>query len=306
MKKIFTAILCMALIILPLSGCGIASRVLSALRNARGTPRPSPTIEQLTKPPAEPTKALMTPMPSEPAPQTAEPTNAAETPRPLKTVKPTGTPGPVATPTALSGNRNDISWDEAMEYFRQVVFGTEEDRLALKWSIPLVVSVSGDYNQDDMNLITKTYGSLNKYEGFPGAATDVDSDAKVNMQIKFVTAEKLASDEPNWSGKSPCYAAYWYDSCKIYQAVVYIVPDMENSRADEDCDLTWGVFYTLGMVNNSDMYCDSLFNPDYYGASLGDSYLGPCTADWSLVSMLYDKAIKPGMTFDQAKGALSE
>lgn len=304
MKRISTAMLCVALCILLLSGCGIVSRALSAFRHAlRGTPEPAQQFDQHTSAPDVSADFFQTTAPEE----TAAPEATDEVP---KTPKPsrTAVPEPSATAPKLSGNRSDIPSDELMEHFRQVVFGSAGDQIAMKWADPIVVSVTGNYDEHDSELLTDIFDTFNDYDGFPSIvyAEAAGKDAEVSMQVKFVTADALASAEPKWSGKSPCYAHYWYDdNNEIYKSAIYIVPEMEDNRTNQDCDIAWGVFYTMGFFNNSDLYYDSLFNPDYYDEALGSSYKGPCAADWYIVSMLYSKAVKPGMTFQQAEAVLS-
>lgn len=295
MNRSLRAILCVTLGILLLPGCGLVSRAVSAVNNAlRTAPAPSLTVYQSTETPQETLEAIktQTPLPaSTAAPETASPP----------------APSPSAAPTALSGNRSGITMGELMEYFNEVVFGGDAGHALLKWADPIVVSLSGKFDQQDSDTLTTLLDTLNEYDGFPGAtfASASAKSAKPTLEIKLVSADTLAKDEPNWSGKSPCYAAYWYHGYEIYKGLVYIVPDMETTRADRNCDLAWGLFYTLGFVNNSKQYVDGLFNPDYYGDALGSSFQGPCAADWFLVSMLYGKAVKPGMTFEEAKAALS-
>jgi hypothetical protein len=287
MKKNVTAILCISLCILFLSGCGIISRSISALRRAaRDTPMPVETYDWYSSSPAETVENIETAQPPE-----------------------TAAPEPSETAPLLSGNRSDIPSEELLQHFREAVFGGG-GKVALKWADPIVISMSGSYDQQDESQATDIYDMLNEYQdnGFPGAifAQAAGADAEVNVEIRFVTADTLASAEPNWSGKSPCYAHYWYDdNDEIYKGVIYIVPDMETSRANRNCDLTWGIFYTLGFIYDSSMYYDSLFYPDYYGDALGSSFKVPAWADWYLVSMLYSKAVKPGMTYEQAAAALT-
>lgn len=333
MKKAAPAVLCVALCLLLVSGCGIVSRVISAARGAlhhsaepsytssapetmeaSGTPRLLPTVAAETPQPTKSAAVSKTLKPTQTLKATATPKPAQsakpiKTTQPVKTVKPTKTPKPSATAAPLSGNHNNITQKELLEFFRQVVFGSDENAIAVKWADQVVVSVSGSHNQQTGDYLTGLLDQVNEYEGFPGFvyAEAAGAGAKANLQVKFVTAKQLAAAVPGWSGKTPCYAEYWYnDNYEVYKGDIYIVSAMETKQEYFYYDLSWGVFYTMGLLCDSPMYYDSVFNTDYYNEAYHNQFKYPTVADWYLVSMLYSKPVKPGMTYQQAAAALSD
>lgn len=306
MKKAATTFTCIVLCCVVLSGCGLLSKTVSVLRDSIRGKTAEPMDTALFVETATPDDLETEAPPEETAagPETAAP---EETTAPEETLAETDTPQPQST--ALSGDRESISKDEIMAFFQQVVFGANpESARVQKWKDKIVVAVTGSHNKQDDEQLTNIFDTLNDYEGFPGIVyqSAAGKSAKANFKIKFVSETTLKAEEPDWSGDNSCYATYKYnDQDEIDNVVIYLVSDWEKEQAARNYLLTWAVFYSIGLVNDSTMYYDSVFNANYYDEQLGSTFGNPVAADWYLVSMLYSKTIKPGMTMEQAVDALT-
>lgn len=302
MKRALLLVLCIVLSVSAFSGCTLLSKAKSVVRNVIGQHTSAPTATVSTE---ETMEAVKTDEPAETdkPERTSQP---ASTARPEMTA--TDAPAPTAAISAKSGNREDIPAGELMDFFKQAVFGSNPaGQVAYKWMDPIVVKISGDYNQQDADRLTNTFDMLNEYDGFPGFTSleAAGADANVNMEVKFVTEADLKKEQPEWSGDNSCYVEYKYDdNYEIYHTTIYLVSSWVSDQVERDYLLTWGVFFSMGFFNDSGMYYDSIYNPDYIDEQLGSSFKGPVAADWYLVSMLYNKGVKPGMSMQQAVSVL--
>lgn len=235
------------------------------------------------------------------------------TPRPKRTRSADTTAAPAETepaataaPGSASGDREDLSDDELIEFFRQVVFGGKSSEVAYKRMDPIVVLLTGSYSQQDEEFLTGLFDTFNQYDDFPEIIFQqaAGADANVNMQVRFVTESELKTELPEWNGEQPLYATFDDDDYEIYNGTVYLVSDWVESQQERNYLLSWGVFYSFGFTFDSGMFTDSLFHPDYFDYQSSSSFTRPVAADWYLVSMLYSPAVKPGMTMEEAVAAL--
>lgn len=207
-----------------------------------------------------------------------------------------------------SGGRADASDEDILAFFRLVVFSAyPEGEPVYKWMKPIVASPAGDCDEDDLRQLAGLFEGLNGCEGFPGISF-AEGGEEPGLEIRFVDSHTLRDAMPNWNGSQPVYAAFAESGCAITRAVIYVVPELVDDRAERNYLLTWGVFYTIGFTFDNDMFPESIFNPNYIGEQLGTGvpFSSPAPVDWRLVPMLYDEAVLPGMLVEEAVGALGE
>jgi hypothetical protein len=301
MKRIFTACLCIAFCAtagcVSLPGAGVsATKATGASATIRDTAKAGVSASPADSNGDGGDFSLFTAEPTQEAPTQA--VEASATAQASTTA---------ATASSASGNREDISRAEMLAFFKEVVFGAAPGSVARKWVAPIIVTMTGDYNANDGEQLTNIFDMLNEYDGFPGVhyLSAEAAGAVANMTVKFVTEDVLRSEEPDWDGESPLWAAYKYNGeGNLYKSTIYLVSGNVSNQAKRNYLLTWGVFYTLGFFNDSGIYYDSMFSPDFEYGQLSNDYYYPVKADWYLVSMLYAPAVKAGMTFRQAAAAL--
>ncbi|MCD5325510.1 MULTISPECIES: DUF2927 domain-containing protein [Pontibacillus] len=184
--------------------------------------------------------------------------------------------------------------DQSIEYFQEIAFGAEFNSDALpirKWEINPRIQVHGSPTDEDMNAVKSTIEDVNTLQ----SAIDVklvDKDANIN--IYYVPIEEFGNyvDNPR-EGNWGLFYYSWEAGYKITNATILISTDKPSQEGKSHL-VREEITQSLGLPRDSYSYPDSIFFQDYTTTQ------GFTDLDATLIQMLYEDEVEPGMAPDEA------
>lgn len=203
-----------------------------------------------------------------------------------------------ATPSTLTR-------EQIMEYFRAVAlhveyneFGEHAQVPLCRWNSPIYYSVSGNYTDEDLRLISLLTDRMNSVEGFPGIYPAAEGEY-APLTLSFLSREELDDRTAQLNETVDGYATYeWYNAnCEIFHGdILYWDGLDEVHRPGVICE---ELVQLMGLCSDSELYEDSLFY-QYYSCARWPSEL-----DWTLFELLYSPALSSGMSADEVMNTLA-
>ncbi len=185
------------------------------------------------------------------------------------------------------------------DYFVEIAFGGEyegDSTRLCKWASPIYASVYGSVTDDDWSKMNELFAKLNSIKGFPGIYYADDYGASANLNIYYVPPKEfdqyiVMPDTHLWG-----YAQYHYFTpyCNIYRGTV-LLPSEEANQWYRNSIICEEIVQVLGMTQDSWLYPDSIF----YQNSNDTQW--PTELDWTVVRLLYNPSMEPGMSQEQAR-----
>lgn len=235
------------------------------------------------------------PVPSETQPETTEIPATQEITEPV-------TQPPETEPEHSLLYLPDVSVEEVIEYFREVVLSAEfvnggDPSKVQKWDIEILYMIHGEMTTKDREVLDSFTRWLNEIEGFPGIR-ETTVDAEANLHIHFCPADHFATilgeDYRGLDGG----VTFWYDYDRIYQGTICVRNDMEqelrNSVLQEE------IYNGLGPVQDTDLRTDSLI---FSGFSMPQSMT---EVDELIMKLLYHPQIQCGMDAQQCEAVIRQ
>ena len=232
---------------------------------------------------------------------------ATPTPEPTPTIEPTPTSEPTPTgsvtpavyvdPEAcVDAARFGITSQDVIDYYCEVGMTSEYNgprrALVRKWTEPIMVTLEGDIESADMDLMERLFDYLNSINGFPGISFTSD-DFESNFIIRILPEEQYQEyARPRVNGDATDgYSTIWYNEGIINKAEIGISADLE--RMNKNHVILEEIVQSLGLQNDSYSYPDSLFYQDY------NTPQWPSDLDCLLVEFLYHPLVTPGIGKDE-------
>lgn len=193
---------------------------------------------------------------------------------------------------ACSSSPESIKYtEEELSYFTEIAFGAEFGNavsVIKKWEEDLRIKISGVPTDEDIQTINDIVSDLN----YIIDAIDIKIvNNKENVTITFSPESEFSDIEPGYVPKN--YGFFWAlwhdDNYVIYNASILISTEGINQKERSHLlreELTQG----LGLMNDSDKYEDSIFYQDW------TSVTEYSKIDSSVIRLLYQESIRPGMT----------
>ncbi len=187
-----------------------------------------------------------------------------------------------------------------IQYFVDVAgsgeFDSDHDGVVKKRGGPVFVSVEGDYQDSDLQVLKRLIAQMNAIAGVPEITLQEKSDKETNLKIYYAPLREvhkiLDSDMLDQWG----IFFYWWTNDPQYEIIdakIGIATDF-NSPASRKHLLQEEFIQSFGLINDSYDYSDSIFQQDW----TTNPY--PNELDWLLLEMLYRPEITPGMDIDEA------
>ncbi|KGP72587.1 DUF2927 domain-containing protein [Pontibacillus yanchengensis] len=184
--------------------------------------------------------------------------------------------------------------DQALEYFQEIAFGSEwidGDYPIRKWKSDPKIKVSGSPTSEDAKALENTINDINQAQD---SITLTQQDENANIEIYFVPLEEFDQyvsnpKEGNWG----LFKYWWKEGYVINRAKILIATDVTSQKGRTHL-IREELTQSLGLVNDSYSYPDSMFFQKY-------TYIKAFTdLDETLIKMLYENKIQPGMGPDKA------
>ncbi len=187
-------------------------------------------------------------------------------------------------------NSSPYSNHQVLKYFKDIACRMEYDRTVdtcRKWVDPIVLYVTGEYNQDNLQTIQYLCSRLNQISGFPGIS-QTEHEETANIVLRFLGED----DMNNASGKST-FGYFNIDSSDSYGNITKTSICVRSSMPTEKVSsvLCEELLQSLGPMNDTKLTEDTLFYQYKWDHPL------PTELDWTLLAMLYHPMIRSDMDY---------
>ena len=194
---------------------------------------------------------------------------------------------------------NSLYSKEEMLYFQDIAFGSEHKLITAqvrKWTKNINIRVEGQPTEEDLLTLETTIGLLNSLQGQVELSIGYfDTSLVVNFAPKSAFHELHSQYKRSDPG---FFWVSWIDDV-IYRGTILI--DSTSEQSIRNSLLREELTQSLGLMNMSDSYADSIFN---------DSNIRPdqelSDMDRLMVTILYRDDILPGMTEYEAMALISQ
>lgn len=183
-----------------------------------------------------------------------------------------------------------ISAGKILDYFSEIAFGSEYGEshdILCKWKTPVYYSISGNYCDEDKQLILSLAESLNNIKGFPGIS-EASGSNKANFKIMFIPKTEIikefSSADENCVGMSEF--RWNAASGEIISAKCAVDPSLDAERAATVCE---EFLQSMGIAKDSYEYVNSVF---YQGVTYTTK---PADIDWIILKLLYHPSMECGI-----------
>lgn len=193
-----------------------------------------------------------------------------------------------------------VNVDKMAYYFNDVCFGGEYDALSkqiiVKWQDPIMLYIDGFANISDYDTLTGFLDFLNTIDGFPGIM-QIHDKTQANLVVHFYPLAEFKDAVPVQDAIG--YATYNFNTSTgvITDGDVYILTD--SSQADRNSVILEEVYQILGPTKDTLVRKDSIIYQHGNPSKLSDE-------DKSIISLLYNSRITPGMTPMQSEEIIRE
>ena len=202
--------------------------------------------------------------------------------------------------------QSTLASDVEIDYFLETALGMEYDSNSFpslhRWTKDIKISFEGEPTTGDITTLKQVTSEVNCLLNditLSMTLTD-DSDNTGNVQIYFVPENKFQEIEPNYIPLN--YGFFWllWDATgAIYNARILIASDQINQQ-ERNHLIREELTQILGLMNDSWWYPESIFYQDWTTTT---KY---APQDLSLISLLYDSQLYPGMNREQIKSILKQ
>ncbi|MDX2096633.1 MAG: DUF2927 domain-containing protein [Leptolyngbyaceae cyanobacterium bins.59] len=205
-------------------------------------------------------------------------------------ISPANNANPLATHIAALTQSNDTDLNYFMEIALGSEFATSSQRRIRKWAGPIRIKVTGTPTEQDRATLRAVIAELNRLIDKPSSNVSLElSETNPNMEIIFAPEPQFQSYEPSYRPVNMGFFWTQWNNHVITRARILIsttgVTQEERSHLIRE-ELT----QSLGLMQDSYADPESIF---YQGWTATTRYT---RQDEAIIRMLYNPAIKPGMT----------
>lgn len=216
---------------------------------------------------------------------------------------------PTTVPTTVVKNSLQLAFEaseqyftgarlsEALNYFNEIAANSEFKGVKpiTKWKKDIRIKLHGDYNDADLAVLNDLIDYCSAIEGMPGISL---VDAEANVDIYFVPSKSMKDYIRDYvDGNLGFFEVYWNGAYEIYSGTIAISTD-RTGPLDRQHLLWEELVQSLGLLNDSYTYQDSIFQQDYSVVQ------HPSALDFAILRMLYAPAVVAGDSGAHAVDAL--
>ena len=188
--------------------------------------------------------------------------------------------------------------EQEIEYFFETALGTEfgtSQPVIHKWTDNIRIKLNGTPTGTDLDCLNQVVTELNSLIG--SISLDIIT-RNSNLDIYFATVDQFASIEPGYvPGNMGFFWVWWDNDGAIYKGKVLIAID-EISQQERSHLIREELTQSTGIMNDSYRYKDSIFYQEWTDT------INYAPIDRTIISLLYDPRLKPGMAQDQVSSVL--
>lgn len=194
-----------------------------------------------------------------------------------------------------------VSVDKMAYYFNDVCFGGEytaglTKQNITKWQDPIMLYIDGVATMTDYEVLTDFLDFLNNIDGFPGIMQIFDK-SQANLIVNFCGQAQFVAETNLADADGFATFNYSNETFVITNGKVYIRTDI--NQPDRSSVLQEELYQILGPTKDTLVRKDSIIyqrsNPEKLSAE-----------DKSIISLLYNTRITPGMTATESEEIIRE
>lgn len=193
--------------------------------------------------------------------------------------------------TVSSGNPITRAWtDEEIDYFEEIAFGAEYGDSVpniVKWVNDVRIKVIGRPTDEDRATLNQVIKELN--ELVQGITITLNS-SNNNVEMYFVPESDFSRYESNYRPVNYGFFWYWWNRNYEIDRARVLISSTKLTQRQRSHIIREEVTQMLGMAQDSYRYPESIF---YQGWTETVNYT---ELDKAVIRMLYQPAIRPGMT----------
>ncbi|NEQ99820.1 MAG: DUF2927 domain-containing protein [Cyanothece sp. SIO2G6] len=217
-------------------------------------------------------------------------------------------PEPESAQAVLSSSPSNSYTAEEISYFTEIALGSEfgnASERVRKWDNDIRIRVHGNPTSADRQTLA---GIVNELDSLLNQDTSdginieiVESRAadRANVDIYFVPHGEFPRYEPNYQPGNLGFAYVNWNNNRIYRARILITTE-SITQTERSHLIREELTQSLGLLRDSYRYNDSIF---YQGWTRTNSF---SALDRSVIQMLYNQAVTPGMNSYQVRTALEQ
>lgn len=221
---------------------------------------------------------------------------------------PRNTVSPSHGPSTALPDEDKAFWEKAYSligYYEEIALRSEygdSDRKVHKWIETVVLYLKPSEDADKYSGFLKQHiGFLNGIDNFPGIVITDDQD-KANLTLEFVTKYEMGKISGKFEKNSYGFSTVsWYNGDgRIFKGSVYILRETDCSEADVKHTIVEELTQSMGLMNDSKKYPDSIF---YQGYSTSETL---SDIDVTLFKMHYSPLVRTGADIREIRAAVEK
>lgn len=188
---------------------------------------------------------------------------------------------------------------DELNYFREIAFGSEHQQLSetiRKWVSDINIRIEGNPTGEDLQAVKNTIDLLNKLQNQVHLSVGYFESSVI---IHFLPEKRFQKLSAKYVSGNPGFFQVGWIEDEIYRGAI-LIDSAGTSQQERNALITEELTQTLGLMNVSNTYADSIFNDNEIIPGLGLSPL-----DATLVTMLYRPELQAGMSVEEAMAVLS-
>ncbi len=192
------------------------------------------------------------------------------------------------------------SMEDTLQYFEEIVFGKrypsfyQEDAPLRRLNDPIRVCLIGNAKSEDALYVNYILTELERRLNLDVSLVYNVRNSNVNIYFSDVTNLPLLVHNYE-SGKTEFWSKWNGNNINLVEIGV----DSSQTAEKRKALILYNLFRAMGMKFSSDTYTNSLF---HYTVQ---STTEPSELDWKCIELFYSPKVKPGMTFQEIKQAVS-
>ncbi len=193
---------------------------------------------------------------------------------------------------------------DAIAYFQEVTLksefgGAESENIIKRWESPVAFYLAPGYTPEDERVIREHAAYLGTVPGMPELRF-VGNEFEANFCIYFVTQDEMNDYTKEYDEIAWGFVRVWWESgtYRLNYAEARIVTDTQT-QLQRTHALLEEITQGLGLLNDSRLYPDSIFQTDYYEGVTQLSEM-----DKKVIAYLYDPLLHAGMDGETAVSIL--
>ncbi|MBU0530017.1 DUF2927 domain-containing protein [bacterium] len=189
---------------------------------------------------------------------------------------------------------------EEIDYFIEIALGAEfgnETPVIKKWTNDIRIKINGDPTEADRQTINNIVNDLNELITVIKIKLVEKNE---NLVIAFSPESEFSSIDPNYVPTNyGFFWALWHDDNFVIYDTSILISSAKITQKERSHLIREELTQSLGLMNDSNKYKNSVFYQEWTDVTDFSEI------DKSIIKLLYQKKVKPGMSKEQVLKVLN-